>query len=350
MMIHAYNELYLSNAKDSLAYMFDYLINDCMLKADFAAAIFIATGYAAKFESGDPGILAGMSGVELGKKIIQKAYNKKDAPKEHFREDRSPEYWAGWSLAEYQWFSGKRFKDIFERVPMSKVLELYPLYHEMDISQFNDTMGKFYDETIFETKLKDFCKQTGIPRQPSREQVSSVKTEKGIENWGKSVSQKAVWSNKKAVDNLYKDDIIKSTKPITEVHNLQYIGKIDKNLYQRAAVNNILSDEVIITDNRIQHIIDRRGQAFYDEYSPYFSDIISNPDYIFKDKSDNTAIAAKTFTHNNTTVNLVVRLIVEGENSEFKNSILTAIKENEKRFKQRLRNNEYIYKKFDKSE
>ncbi len=201
-----------------------------------------------------------------------------------------------------------------------------------------------------EAKLKDFCKQTDIARQPSREQVFSVKTEKAIKYWGKSVSQKAVWSNKKAVDNLYKDDIIKSTKPITEVHNLQYIGKIDKNLYQRAAVNNILSDEVIITDNRIQHIIDRRGQAFYDEYSPYFSDIISNPDYIFKDKSDNTAIAAKTFTHNNTTVNLVVRLIVEGENSEFKNSILTAIKENKKRFKQRLRNNEYIYKKFDKSE
>ncbi len=162
MMIHAYNELYLSNAKDSLAYMFDYLINDCMLKADFAASIFVTTGYAAKFESGDPGILAGMSGVELGKKIIQKAYNKKDAPKEHFREDRSPEYWAGWSLAEYQWFSGKRFKDIFERVPMSKVLELYPLYHEMDISQFIDTMDKFYDETIFETKLKRIRESRGI--------------------------------------------------------------------------------------------------------------------------------------------------------------------------------------------
>ncbi len=162
MMTRAYSELYLSNAKDRLADMLDYLINDCMLKADFAASLFVTTGYAARFESGDPGILAGMSGVELGKRIIQKTYNKKDAPKEHFREDRSPEYWAGWSLAEYQWFSGKRFKDIFERIPMSRILEMYPLYHEMDISQFSDTMDKFYNEAILETKLKRIRESRGV--------------------------------------------------------------------------------------------------------------------------------------------------------------------------------------------
>ena len=113
---------------------------------------------------------------------------------------------------------------------------------------------------------------------------------------------------------------------------MQYIGKIDIKIYQRAVKSKIITDEVIITNNQIQHIIDRRGQEFYDEYSEYFSEIIANPDYVFKDKAENTAIASKTFMHNNCSVNWVVRLSVEGENENYKNSILTAIKENEKRF------------------
>ena len=82
-----------------------------------------------------------------------------------------------------------------------------------------------------------------------------------------------------------------------------------------------------------------------------FSEIIKEPDYIFKDKSyNNTVIASKTFVQGNSTVNLIIRLIIEGENPKYKNSIITAIKENDKRFKQRLRNNVPIYKKLDKTE
>ena len=174
-------------------------------------------------------------------------------------------------------------------------------------------------------------------------------TENGIKNWGKSVSSKAVWASKRPIDNSTKNAIINAKENI-EVNSVQYIGKINRYIYQQAATNKIITDEVIITNNQIQHIVDRRGQEFYDEFKEYFSDIISNPDYIFKDKTDNTAIASKTFAHKNTSVNLVVRLIVEGENPDYKNSIITAIKENDKRFKQRLRNNKPIYKRVDNSE
>ena len=103
-----------------------------------------------------------MSGIELGKAIIKKAYNKKDVPNPSFSEDRSPEYWAGWALAEYQWFSGRRFKDIFERIPLSKIINMYSVYHKMDISQFIGSMEKFYTETILETKLKRIRENRGI--------------------------------------------------------------------------------------------------------------------------------------------------------------------------------------------
>ena len=119
-------------------------------------------------------ILSGMSGIELGKAIVKKAYNIKDAPDTNFREDRSPEYWAGWALAEYQWFSGRRFKDIFERIPLSQVIDMYSVYHEMDISQFIDSMEKFYNETILETKLKRIRENRGIS-QSELAKLSGVK-------------------------------------------------------------------------------------------------------------------------------------------------------------------------------
>lgn len=131
---------------------------------------------------------------------------------------------------------------------------------------------------------------------------------------------------------------------------MHYIGRINRDFYQGITENKIITDEVIITDNRIQHIIERRGKEFYEQYNKYFSDIIENPDYIFKDKAENTAIVSKTIVHNGANINLIVRIIVEGEDEKFKNSIITAIKENDKRFKQRLRNNKPIYKNIDKVE
>lgn len=129
---------------------------------------------------------------------------------------------------------------------------------------------------------------------------------------------------------------------------MQYVGKINKEMYQTVVNGKMITEEVIITDNQIEHIIDRRGQDFYDEYKGYFNEIVTDPDYIFKDKADNTVMVSKTFIHKGTAVNLVLRLVVEGENPEYKNSIITAIKENDKRFRQRLRNKTPVYKKVDK--
>lgn len=129
------------------------------------------------------------------------------------------------------------------------------------------------------------------------------------------------------------------------------IGKINLSLYKNVTEKKIITDEVVLTDNRIEHIIERRGQSFYDEYHSRFREIIEDPDYIFKDKDrDNTAVVSKRIVHNGKAVNIVLRLVVEGEDPSFKKSIITAIGENEKRFSQRLRNNIPVYEKIDKNE
>lgn len=63
-----------------------------------------------------------------------------------------------------------------------------------------------------EARLKDFCKQTGLRYDNSRVQVFSAKTENGIRNWDKSVAQKAVAANKRALTQKAEDDIIKEIK------------------------------------------------------------------------------------------------------------------------------------------
>lgn len=161
-MTHAYNKSYLSNAKNRLSQFFDYAINDCKIKSDWIAIMFVQSGYAEQFERGNPAILAGMSGIELAQLVINKIYEEKDLPSPSFSNDKSPEYWAGWALAEYQWYTGRRFKDIFEYAPLSKIISMYSVYHEMDITQFIDTMNQFYTAIDAETKLKRIRESRGL--------------------------------------------------------------------------------------------------------------------------------------------------------------------------------------------
>ena len=161
-MICAYNELYLNDAKENLAEFFDYAINSCKFDADFFAKLFVQSGYADKFERGNPAIIAGMSGIELAKKVITYAYPNWKFPERIFSQDRSNVYWAGWTLAEYQWATCKRFKDIFSRISLSQIVSMYHVYHEMDIEHFIEDMNRNYESVERETHLKTIRENRGI--------------------------------------------------------------------------------------------------------------------------------------------------------------------------------------------
>lgn len=161
-MTHAYSESYLNNAKDRLSSFFDYAINDCKLKPDWITALFITTGYAEQFGRGNPAYVVGMSGIELAQAVILKAYGKKAFPEPTHAEDCSPEYWAGWAVAEYQWFTGRRFQDIFERIPLSKIIGMYGVYHEMDITSFITIMEELYETAKGDSKLKRIRENRGL--------------------------------------------------------------------------------------------------------------------------------------------------------------------------------------------
>ena len=160
-MMRAYSELYLSDAKSTLAEFFDYGAEDCEMDADMLAQIFAFSEYGKGFERGNPGIIGGMSGTELFVKVMEKADPDFKPAARNACKGKSPAYWAGWALAQYQWESSRRFKDIFSKVPFSQILSMYGVYHKMDIKSFTAEMELRCSRDP-ETRLKKIRQNRGI--------------------------------------------------------------------------------------------------------------------------------------------------------------------------------------------
>ena len=60
----------------------------------------------------------------------------------------------------------------------------------------------------------------------------------------------------------------------------------------KCITGDIVTDEVVITDNQMQHILHRHPEV-YKEIINYFSDIIQKPDFIIEDKHENTGLVIK---------------------------------------------------------
>lgn len=161
-MMYAYSESYLNDAKENLAVFYDYGVRVCKIKMDLLSWLFIKSGYADKFERGNPAVVAGMSGVELARRVISRAYPDKEFKEYIPSQARSDLYWAGWSLAEYQWVTCTRFKDIFDRVPFSEIVLMYKVYHEMSIENFIEDLDKRLEKTVRETRLKTIRENRGL--------------------------------------------------------------------------------------------------------------------------------------------------------------------------------------------
>lgn len=174
-MIHAYDKNYLVVAQRNLGRMLEYLVIDCKYSIEEAWSLFLNSAQSVYFEKGDCNTVVGMSGVELAKNVLQQVlddYYPIKSPSYSY--DRSPEYWAGWAVAYYQWITGLKFIDIQQAVPISQIFMMYTPYHEMDIRQFVDRMNELYHEIIPETNLKmlrglagmsqsELAMQSGVP-------------------------------------------------------------------------------------------------------------------------------------------------------------------------------------------
>ena len=164
-MIHAYDKVYLEKARTVLGRMLDFAVYD--LKYDIAKFfdLFIKSGVAERFETGDFAVIVGMSGVELTYEVLDRSDIKYKRIIPNYTASRSEEYWLGWALAYYQWATSMSFKEIVRYVPIKDMIALYNPYHEMDIHQFIDKVNAMYKAVKPETNLKLLRRQAGLSQR-----------------------------------------------------------------------------------------------------------------------------------------------------------------------------------------
>lgn len=181
----------------------------------------------------------------------------------------------------------------------------------------------------------DFSKAAGLPEQRERMKVRFVDD--------KSIQEAAAKKKKR---------VAKEWKPPTESaiiqekagggSSVQTVGRIDIEKY-RCVTNDIVTDEVIITEERIQHIKDRHPSDF-ERFVSYIPEILKGPDYIVEANRENTAVLLKEVEENTEKFKLILRLKVQNDPTEYKNSIISFWKVGETTWRKTLKNKNILYK------
>lgn len=154
MTIHAYNEIYLGNAQNILGHAVDFAVGTLKIPSDVFASAFSVSTVSKQFAIGNPRYVAGMNGCELGREVLLEVNVPFSDTEDVMYLDKSPEYWAGWALAFYQWYSSRSFIEILKTVPLSEIIGMYSVYHEMDISHFAERVNEIFKEKFPFTRLK----------------------------------------------------------------------------------------------------------------------------------------------------------------------------------------------------
>lgn len=165
MMIHAYSELYLNDAMTNVAELFNYVSD--VESLDELFFLFIKKGYAYEFGRGNVYFL------NMPPHVLYSMITDQKAPQAPMVElGRSPQYWCGFVLAYYQWYTGLSFKKIQDKLPPSKILALYHPLHEASLEKFVEVANSIVlqKETYLEeyrkyAKLsqKELASRSGVP-------------------------------------------------------------------------------------------------------------------------------------------------------------------------------------------
>lgn len=139
-------------------------------------------------------------------------------------------------------------------------------------------------------------------------------------------------------------NISKNITGIDNVRTVNCICKIPKEHYS-FITQDIDSDYVIITNERIQHI-QKQHPGDLEKIKSFLKDTVSDPDFVSKSKTDeNTALVFKEFNQEGVRLKLVLRLHTGNDKKGYQNSIITGQYVGKKRYKRYLNNSDVIYSK-----
>ena len=169
-MIRAYQEIYLSRTQAALGDAFDYAVNVYNIPGADFVKLFTASTVSKRLENGEPAYLFGKSGIEIFLDVIFETTGKQLEIVDQERINRSMEYWIGWAIAYYQWYSDRKYSEIFQVLSFSDMQKLYTTLHEADVSKFVEAADKLVKEYFADTNLKRIrttygCTQVELARR-----------------------------------------------------------------------------------------------------------------------------------------------------------------------------------------
>ena len=141
------------------------------------------------------------------------------------------------------------------------------------------------------------------------------------------------------VDKSVKSDIIKTGSD--DVAEIIELGKFDTQPLE-IEFGKLKTDELIVTNERIEHIKSRHPEDF-NLFEKYSLSVVVEPAFIIKDeKNINTVFMVKKLE--NTNLNLVVKIILETDEKDLKNSVMTFYRIRERNLKKLVDRNKTLYK------
>ena len=163
--MYAYNKAYLAAVRRKLGVVFDYAINVHGLNTDEFWELFAQSKVARAISVGDPKYVAGMSGRELFAQFMYDTYLKPVQIRDVILSGRTREYWAGYELAFYQWYSGNSFALIHNKgMMLSDIIDMYIL-HEAPEQKFLEIVSERMNEDHKTGMLKRLRAYTGLTQK-----------------------------------------------------------------------------------------------------------------------------------------------------------------------------------------
>lgn len=127
------------------------------------------------------------------------------------------------------------------------------------------------------------------------------------------------------------------------------IGRIDREIF-RCIAEDIVTEEVVMTDNQLQHILQRHPEVF-PVVMDVVRDILRDPDYIIEDKHPHTGLVVKRLETGSESLQVVLRICTSEDQPGYKNSVISCWEISERRLKNYLRNKKILYnRQVDKKE
>ncbi len=169
--MRAYDGSYLSYVQRVLGGALHYASCDLKMDIDEFVDMFINSNITEGFGSWKTKEFLGMSGPEFAMEIINSATGKYPKKKPSFAPYKSAEYWAGWALAYFEWESGIPFKTIVSLVPMSKIVNMYDSYHDMEVQAFAEEMYKLIRSLTNSSTLAALRNEAGLSQKALAEKA-----------------------------------------------------------------------------------------------------------------------------------------------------------------------------------